>query len=637
MLKTNASSAEPADPAAQSCLSLNRRELLAAAGALLAVPAFGLRVAKARESGGPLNAWVTLDEQGAVTILCPVGDMGQGILHSLPLMLADEMEVAWDDVQVRYAPLDPAAYGNAARLDRGQGSGNSVSVMGYHKGLRQAGAADPRDAGGGCRGRMGCAGLGVLRRAIARLEQWPLAELRGTGRKAAAMPVPEAPRLKSREEFRLIGKHAPRKDSASKVMGTFPFMADSAGGDPALHAAVLNAPRRGARLKSLAYESPDGAWPKGHGHRRSGGGGGGRRLLDGVLGAGAGRHRLGGAATPAARNRSSKNCAVRSRARKAATGLKHGDPESVLASAERTLDATYEAPILAHANMEPLGATARFSGDGCELWVPSQNLQRLQAGHRQYLRPGAGTGAAAPTATWAAHLDGASSRRWPCKPCRSQKELHEQGTAGPAGSAGVEPRAGHAPRLLPAALRGAAACGAGRVRTPERMDGQVGRAFAAGRALAVDGGRIGGSVVGGRSLQRPVRSSRPARELCDAANAGARRILAQRGRQHELVLRREFPRRGGACGWPQSGGTARRTHHRSARAQSAGDGGRRLDRAKRHSGGQAVLQLHRHSGGTGNQGRGRGGREGSAPPWTADWRWIRTTSRRRSRAPSCMA
>ena len=106
----------PASAETPTCFSLNRRELLAAAGALLAAPAFGLRVAAARESGGPLNAWVTLDEQGKVTILCPVGDMGQGILHSLPLMLADEMEAAWDDVEVRYAPLDPGAYGNAARL-----------------------------------------------------------------------------------------------------------------------------------------------------------------------------------------------------------------------------------------------------------------------------------------------------------------------------------------------------------------------------------------------------------------------------------------------------------------------------------------------------------------------------------------
>ncbi|MCY3941024.1 MAG: molybdopterin-dependent oxidoreductase [Gammaproteobacteria bacterium] len=378
MPRTNASSAGRTDPAARPSLSLNRRELLAAAGALLAAPVFGLRVAMAREEGGPLNAWVTLDEQGAVTILCPVGDMGQGILHSLPLMLADEMEVAWDDVQVRYAPLDPGAYGNAARLDRGQGSGNSVSIMGYHKGLRQAGAAAREMLVAAAAEEWGVPASECY---AEQSQVWSngrslsYGELAG---KAAGMPVPEEPRLKSREEFRLIGKHAPRKDSAPKVMGTFPFMADSAGGEPALHAAVLNAPRLGARLKSLAYESPDGAWPKV------------MAIGDQAVAAVAEDYWTASSALEQADvvwegGDTSTTESVFEELRGALAAedgrnwIEAGDPESVLASAEQTLDATYEAPILAHANMEPLGATARFTGDGCEMWVPSQNLQRLHA------------------------------------------------------------------------------------------------------------------------------------------------------------------------------------------------------------------------------------------------------------------
>ncbi len=368
----------PAAAETPACFPLNRRELLAAAGALLVAPAFGLRVAAAREAGGPLNAWVTLDEQGAVTILCPVGDMGQGILHSLPLMLADEMEAAWDDVEVRYAPLDPGAYGNAARLDRAQGSGNSISVMGYHEGLRQAGAA--------AREMLVAAaaevwGVPASECYAEQSQVWSngrslsYGELAG---KAADMPVPEEPRLKSREEFRLIGKHAPRKDSAAKVMGTFPFMADSAGGEGALHAAVLNAPRRGARLASLAFEQPGDAWPKV------------MAIGDQAVAAVAEDYWTASSALRQADvvwegGDASSTASVFEELRGALASedgrawIEAGDPEAVLASAGRTLDATYEAPILAHANMEPLGATARFAGDGCELWVPSQNLQRLQA------------------------------------------------------------------------------------------------------------------------------------------------------------------------------------------------------------------------------------------------------------------
>ena len=366
------------NPRGRHCFALNRRELLAAAGALLAAPAFGLRVAVAREEAAPLNAWVTLDEQGAATILCPVGDMGQGILHSLPLLLADEMEVAWDDVEVRYAPLDPAAYGNAARLDRGQGSGNSVSIMGYHRGLRQAGAAAREmlvaaaaETWGVPASECHAEQSRVWRNGVS----LSYGELAG---KAASMPVPEEPRLKSPDEFRLIGKHAPRKDSAAKVMGTFPFMADSAGGQGALHAAVLNAPRRGARLKSLDFESPEGALPQV------------MAIGEQAVAAVAEDYWTASSALERAEvvwegGDTSSTESVFEELRGALAGedgrtwVEAGDPDSVLASAGRTLDATYEAPILAHANMEPLGATARFSGDGCELWVPSQNLQRLQA------------------------------------------------------------------------------------------------------------------------------------------------------------------------------------------------------------------------------------------------------------------
>ena len=379
MPRTNASTSGRADSAVDRiCLPLNRRELLAVAGALLAAPAFGLRVAVAREEASPLNAWVTLDEQGAVTILCPVGDMGQGILHSLPLMLADEMEVAWEDVEVRYAPLDPGAYGNPARLDRGQGSGNSVSVLGYHDSLRKAGASAREMLVAAAAEEWGVPAAECY---AEQSRVWSNGRSLGYGElaaKAAGMPVPEEPRLKSREEFRLIGKHAPRKDIAAKVLGTFPFMADNAGDEIALHAAVLNAPRPGARLKSLAFESAGGDWPKV------------MAIGEQAVAAVAEDYWTASTALEQAEvewegGDASSTESVFAELREALAGeegrvyIEAGDPEAVLAAAGTTLDATYEAPILAHANMETLGATARYTGDGCELWIPSQNLQRVQA------------------------------------------------------------------------------------------------------------------------------------------------------------------------------------------------------------------------------------------------------------------
>ena len=358
------------------CVALTRRELLYAAGALLATPAFGLRLGMAAEETRPLNAWVTLDEQGLVTVLCPVADMGQGIIHSLPLILAEEMEADWEQVQVRYAPLDPPVYGNPARLDHGQGSGNSVSVMGYHSGLRKAGAAAREMLVAAAAAQWGVAA------SECRAEQsrvWRGDQSLSYGELAAAaakMPAPEAPPLKSPEQFRLIGKHARRKDVAAKVNGTFPFMADSAGGEPALHAAVRNPPRPGARLTSLTPAEANGAWA--------------RVIALGDQAAAAVAEDYWTASQALERAEitweggdTSSTESVFEDLRQAMSEdgrlfIEGGDPDGALAAAEVSLDQTYEAPILAHATMEPMGATALLVGDGCEIWMPSQNVQRLQ-------------------------------------------------------------------------------------------------------------------------------------------------------------------------------------------------------------------------------------------------------------------
>ena len=360
----------------RTCVALTRRELLSAAGALLATPAFGLRVVMAAEETRPLNAWVTLDEQGLVTVLCPVADMGQGIIHSLPLILADEMEADWEQVQVRYAPLDPPVYGNPGRFDHGQGSGNSVSVMGYHRGLRQAGAAAREMLIAAAAAHWGVASA-ECRAGQSRI--WRGDQSLSYGELAAAaarMPAPEDPPLKSPQQFRLIGKHAPRKDIAAKVNGTFPFMADSAGAEPALRAAILNAPRPGARLKSLAPAETNGGWPRV------------MALGERAVAAVAEDYWTASRALERAEisweggdTSSTESVFEDLRQAMGEDGrlfLEGGDPDGAFAAAENVLDQTYEAPILAHATMEPMGATALLAGDGCEVWMPSQNLQRLQ-------------------------------------------------------------------------------------------------------------------------------------------------------------------------------------------------------------------------------------------------------------------
>ena len=363
-------------PGAQPIVSLNRRELIAAAGALLATPAFGVRMTFAEEGPQAMNVWVTLDEQGTATVLCPVADMGQGIIHSLPLILAEEMEVDWEHVQVRYAPLDPPVYGNPGRFDHGQGSGNSISVMGYHKALRQAGAAAREMLIAAAAAEWGVP-ASECRAEQSRVWHGDRSMSYGElGAAAAKLPAPEDPPLKSPDQFRLIGEHAPRKDSAPKADGSFPFMADYAGGEPALRAAVLNAPRPGARLQSLSTAKANGGFPRVF------------ALGENAVAAVAEDYWTASTALEQAEitwegGDMSTTETVFDELREALDAddarifIEGGDPDGALAAAEFSLEETYEAPILAHATMEPLGATALLDGGRCQIWIPSQNLQRL--------------------------------------------------------------------------------------------------------------------------------------------------------------------------------------------------------------------------------------------------------------------
>src|SRR5262245_11943541 len=85
------------------------------------------------------NAWVTIAADDTVTILCPAAEMGQGVLTSLPLVLAEELDADWSKVKCEFAPPNPKVYGNYHEVFKGaQITAASVSVPGYFVPLRIA-------------------------------------------------------------------------------------------------------------------------------------------------------------------------------------------------------------------------------------------------------------------------------------------------------------------------------------------------------------------------------------------------------------------------------------------------------------------------------------------------------------------
>jgi isoquinoline 1-oxidoreductase beta subunit len=137
--------------------SPSRRDMLkvglGAGGALLVVfgiPSIAKRfqqdtntasiVAEAKAETAPFapNAFIRIERQGAVTLVMPMVEMGQGAYTSLAMLLAEELEVGLDQVKLEHAPPNDALYANA--IFHRQLTGMSSSIRAFWTPLRQAGA-----------------------------------------------------------------------------------------------------------------------------------------------------------------------------------------------------------------------------------------------------------------------------------------------------------------------------------------------------------------------------------------------------------------------------------------------------------------------------------------------------------------
>ena len=151
----------------------------------------------------------------------PYVEMGQGTYTSIPMLIAEELEVDLKQVRLEHAPPNEKLYGNPL-LGGMQATGNSNAIRAAWQPLRQAGATartmlvsaaakrwnvDPAS----CRAQSG----EVLHAPTGRRVKY--GELAAD---AARMPVPESVALKRPEDFKLIGTPAKRLDTPAKVNGT---------------------------------------------------------------------------------------------------------------------------------------------------------------------------------------------------------------------------------------------------------------------------------------------------------------------------------------------------------------------------------------------------------------------------------
>jgi isoquinoline 1-oxidoreductase beta subunit len=361
--------------------SMTRRSFLksslAATGLTIAVSAtpLGYRLLKASQkdamSGLNPNAWFAVTPDNMVTITLGASEMGQGTHTALAMIVADELEVDWNQVQVRQGGAREE-YINP--IMHGQITVASAAVRGFYDILRKAGAS----------------GRAMLVKAAAL--QWnvqaneceaknSVVKHKKSGRSltygqlclgAAELQVPKDPPLKKESEFRYIGKSIPRLDIPEKVSGKAIFGIDFK--VPDMHYAVLaRPPAYGA--KSISYDQKAAEAVKGV-----------RKIIPTPHGiavcassldaAWKGRQALNvkwdQGTHPWLDNASIEKSLTEDLDKPGSEAFKKGDVHKALSQASKKVKATYFVPFVAHATMEPINCTAHVQKDRCDVWVPTQ-------------------------------------------------------------------------------------------------------------------------------------------------------------------------------------------------------------------------------------------------------------------------
>jgi isoquinoline 1-oxidoreductase beta subunit len=325
------------------------------------------------------NAFIRIEPSGQIVLTMPYVEMGQGTYTSIPMLIAEELEVDLKQVRLEHAPPNEKLYGNPL-IGGIQATGNSNAIRAAWQPLRQAGATartmliavaakrwkvDPAT----CRAQSGEVLHPPTRRSI------KYGELLVD---AARMPVPKSVVLKRREDFKLIGMPAKRLDTPAKVNGTAVYGIDVR--PPGVKIATLaQSPVFGGRLKNV----DDTAAKAVKGVRQI------VRLDDAVavVADHMGAAKKGLAALviewdggPHAKLNTQEIVGELEKAtlNPGAVAQNIGDADKAMASAATKVEATYQVPFLAHATMEPMNCTVHVRKDGCEVWVGNQVLGRAQ-------------------------------------------------------------------------------------------------------------------------------------------------------------------------------------------------------------------------------------------------------------------
>ena len=339
-------------------------------------------------------AYVTLHEDGLVTIICHRSEMGQGIRTTMPMIIADEMEADWAKCRVQQADGNEKKYGS-------QNTDGSTSIRDFLTRYREAGATMRALLEDAAAKQWGVNVTEVRARQHMVVHEpsgrtLSFASLVPSAR-TLAMPTKERLRIKSVAERRWQGKRMPSVDLVPMTTGTAVYGADVR--LPGMKTAVIaRPPVWGGTVESVdvraamqvpgvervvripASPMPGAFLPLG----------GVAVIARNTWAAIRGREALKitwkdgpNASYDSKSYKGTLQAAVRSAGK---AGRTQGNVDTALASAARSISGEYYVPHLSHAQMEPVVALARVSNGTVEVWAPTQSPQDARATIAAYLK-----------------------------------------------------------------------------------------------------------------------------------------------------------------------------------------------------------------------------------------------------------
>jgi len=333
----------------------------------------GCEPAQAVDGAPEVNAWVMIRPDDTVVIRVSRSEMGQGTFTALPMLVAEELECAWDKVKPEYA--SPAENLRRHRVWGDMATNASRSVSASQWTLRQAGAIarEMLIAAAAARWNAPADECRAENSIITHLPSGRAVRFGDVAAAVAAIRPPAHVKLKAPKDWKLIGTRQKRFDVLDKIKGQPIYGIDVRLPDM-LHAAIRHCPVFKGNVQSVDETKLAGM----KGVRRV------VRLADAVavvaeswwqaqqaVDALAVTWDTGGNGQVS--SDTIEEALRAGLARPDGIGRRDGDVTAALAGSVRRIDAEYRVPFLAHATMEPQNCTAYVSPDRVEIWAPTQD------------------------------------------------------------------------------------------------------------------------------------------------------------------------------------------------------------------------------------------------------------------------